>query len=164
MNLQITNDRYDRRKDLPEANQQGWPEWIRGGSESPWISEIIDRGTEGTFLPRRRTRDVRSEKNRYRIFFVFQDLFTLTADTVSLTHDLMNCSCSGKNNEHISLEQFKAADNGTRDCQFALQDKPPQQNLTINQLSDWQHYKQPVPPDITEVTKLSPASAKPKEV
>ncbi|XP_014475589.1 PREDICTED: DNA repair and recombination protein RAD54B-like [Dinoponera quadriceps] len=84
-----------------------------------------------------------------------KDLFTLTTDTASLTHDLMDCSCSGKNNEHISSERSKTDSNETRDCQFVLQDKPSQQNLTINQLLDWQHYKQPIPPDITQAILLT---------
>lgn len=76
----------------------------------------------------------------------------MTTDTVSLTHDLMSCSCSSKNNEHISPEKFEADNNEARDCQFVLRDKLPQQNLTINQLLDWQHYKQPIPLDIMQVT------------
>ncbi|KYQ58212.1 DNA repair and recombination protein RAD54B [Trachymyrmex zeteki] len=82
-----------------------------------------------------------------------KDLFTLTSDTISLTHDLMNCSCSGKN-EHILSEELKEKNNETRDCQFILCEKPSQQNLTINQLRDWQHYKQPFPSDIMQVIKL----------
>ncbi|XP_032677670.1 DNA repair and recombination protein RAD54B-like isoform X1 [Odontomachus brunneus] len=87
-----------------------------------------------------------------------KDLFTLTTDTVSLTHDLMDCSCSGKINEHISPEKFKAGNNETRDCQLVLQDKLPQQNLTINQLLDWQHYKKPIPPDIMQDILLAEVS------
>lgn len=67
----------------------------------------------------------------------------------------MNCSCSGRNNEHISSERVEANDGETRDCQLVLQDKPSKQNLTINQLSDWQHYKHPIPPDIMRVSKHS---------
>ncbi|XP_025152483.1 DNA repair and recombination protein RAD54B isoform X1 [Harpegnathos saltator] len=82
-----------------------------------------------------------------------KDLFTLTTDTVSVTHDLMNCSCSGKNNEHISIEKFQTDNGSMRDCQFVLQDKSSTtQNLTINQLLDWQHYKQPILPDIMQIT------------
>lgn len=81
-----------------------------------------------------------------------KNLFTLTTDTVSLTHDLLNCSCSGQDNGRISSsEESKTNDNETRDCQFTSDDKPSQQNLTINQLRDWQHYKQPIPLDIMQV-------------
>lgn len=82
---------------------------------------------------------------------MFQDLFTLTTDTISLTHDLLNCSCSGQDNEHISFKESKTNDNEAEDCQLILDDKPPQQNLTINQLRDWQHYKQPIPLNIMQV-------------
>jgi len=74
----------------------------------------------------------------------------LASDTISLTHDLMNCSCSGKN-EHILSEELKEKNNETRDCQFILYEKTSQQNLTINQLRDWQHYKQPIPSDVMQV-------------
>lgn len=60
----------------------------------------------------------------------------------------MNCSCSGQNEQ--SSEELKEK-NETRDCQFTLYDKSSQQNLTINQLRDWQHYKQPIPSDIMQV-------------
>ncbi|KYN17695.1 DNA repair and recombination protein RAD54B [Trachymyrmex cornetzi] len=79
-----------------------------------------------------------------------KDLFTLANDTISLTHDLMNCSCSGKN-EHILSKELKKKNNETRDCQFILYEKPSQQNLTINQLREWQHYKQPIPSDVMQV-------------
>ncbi|EGI60320.1 DNA repair and recombination protein RAD54B [Acromyrmex echinatior] len=79
-----------------------------------------------------------------------KDLFTLASDTMSLTHDLINCSCSDKN-EHILSEELKEKNNETRDCQFILYEKPSQQNLTINQLRDWQHYKQPIPSDVMQV-------------
>lgn len=67
----------------------------------------------------------------------------------------MNCSCSGQNNEHISSEKVKVNDNETRDYQFVLQNKPCQQNLTINHLLDWQHYKQPIPPGIIKEIMLT---------
>lgn len=60
----------------------------------------------------------------------------------------MNCSCSGQN-EHIS-EELQEKNNETRDCQFILYEKS-SQNLTINQLRDWQHYKQPIPSDVMQV-------------
>nr|XP_012228606.1 PREDICTED: DNA repair and recombination protein RAD54B-like isoform X2 [Linepithema humile] len=88
-----------------------------------------------------------------------KDLFTLTTDTVSLTHDLMNCSCSGQNNEHLSTEKLEASDNETRDCQFTIQDKSSEKNLTMNQLLDWQHYKQPIPLDIMQGIMLTEISA-----
>lgn len=76
----------------------------------------------------------------------------MTTDTISLTHDLLNCSCSGQNNGHIlSSEESTMNDNETEDYQFISDDKPSQQNLTINQLRDWQHYKQPIPLDIMQV-------------
>ncbi|XP_018402156.1 PREDICTED: DNA repair and recombination protein RAD54B-like, partial [Cyphomyrmex costatus] len=86
-----------------------------------------------------------------------KNLFTLASDTISLTHDLMNCCCSGKN-EHILSEDPKEKNNETRDCQFILCEKPSQQNLTINQLRDWQHYKQPIPSDIMQDIMLTEVS------
>lgn len=81
-------------------------------------------------------------------------MFTLTTDTASLTHDLMNCSCYGQNNEHLSIKK-EASYNETRECQFIVKDKSSEKNLTINQLSDWQHYKQPIPLDIMQVINCS---------
>ncbi|XP_070171570.1 DNA repair and recombination protein RAD54B isoform X2 [Polyergus mexicanus] len=87
-----------------------------------------------------------------------KDLFTLTTDTVSLTHDLLNCSCSGQDNGRISSsEESTINDNEMEDCQFISDDKPSQQNLTINQLRDWQHYKQPIPLDIMQDIMLTEA-------
>ncbi|KAG5312115.1 RA54B protein, partial [Acromyrmex insinuator] len=86
-----------------------------------------------------------------------KDLFTLASDTMSLTHDLINCSCSDKN-EHILSEELKEKNNETRDCQFILYEKPSQQNLTINQLRDWQHYKQPIPSDVMQDIMLTEVS------
>ncbi|XP_020287308.1 DNA repair and recombination protein RAD54B-like isoform X2 [Pseudomyrmex gracilis] len=84
-----------------------------------------------------------------------KDLFTLTTDTVSLTHDLMNCSCSGKNNEHISSENLN---NENTESQFVQ--KPSRHNLTINQLLRWHHYKQPIPSDIMQNVLLEEANEK----
>ncbi|KAG5325996.1 RA54B protein, partial [Acromyrmex heyeri] len=86
-----------------------------------------------------------------------KDLFTLASDTMSLTHDLINCSCSDKN-EHILSEELKEKNNETRDCQFILYEKPSQQNLTINQLRDWQHYKRPIPSDVMQDIMLTEVS------
>lgn len=86
-----------------------------------------------------------------------KDLFTLASDTISLTHDLMNCCCSGQN-EHILTKELIEKNNETRDCQLTLYDKPSQQNLTINQLRDWQHYKQPIPSDIMQDIMLTETS------
>lgn len=66
----------------------------------------------------------------------------------------MNCSCSGQN-EHVPSEELKEKNSEIRDCQFILYDKPTQQNLTINQLQDWQHYKQPIPSDVMQVINLT---------
>lgn len=62
----------------------------------------------------------------------------------------MNCSCSGQN-EHISSEELQEKNHETRECQFTLHEKSSQQNLTINQLREWQHYKQPIPSDVIQV-------------
>ncbi|KAK2582718.1 hypothetical protein KPH14_004988 [Odynerus spinipes] len=56
-----------------------------------------------------------------------KDLFSLVLDTDSLTHDLMNCTCD-KEDANV--------------CQNIVENQLPQR-LTINQLLDWQHYRQP---------------------
>ncbi|RLU15867.1 hypothetical protein DMN91_011623 [Ooceraea biroi] len=84
-----------------------------------------------------------------------KDLFTLATDTVSLTHDLMNCPCSGRNNEHVSSVERNEEHRETRDCQLTLRDKTSQPNLTINQLLEWQHYKQPFPVDLMQNIMLT---------
>ncbi|XP_011163538.1 DNA repair and recombination protein RAD54B [Solenopsis invicta] len=85
-----------------------------------------------------------------------KDLFTLANDTISLTHDLMNCPCSGQN-EHLPSEKLREKEQ-TRDCQFTLTEKSSQKNLTINQLQGWQHYKQPIPSDIMQDIMLTERS------
>jgi hypothetical protein len=86
--------------------------------------------------------------NNIQIFF--KNLFILDNASLSVTHDLMECSCKGcgdipyKINENLSLEN-------SRDCQFNLIKKQPQQQITINQLYGWQHYKQPISFDLMKV-------------
>ncbi|XP_025264206.1 DNA repair and recombination protein RAD54B [Camponotus floridanus] len=86
-----------------------------------------------------------------------KDLFTLATDTISLTHDLLNCSCTDQDNGHITSSE-ESNDNEMKDYQSILDDKPCRQNLTINQLRDWQHYKQPIPLDIMQDMMLTEAS------
>lgn len=62
----------------------------------------------------------------------------------------MNCSCTDQDNGHITSSE-ESNDNEMKDCQSISDDKPGRQNLTINQLRDWQHYKQPIPLDIMQV-------------
>ncbi|XP_025075415.1 DNA repair and recombination protein RAD54B-like isoform X2 [Pogonomyrmex barbatus] len=90
-----------------------------------------------------------------------KNLFTLANDTISLTHDLMNCSCFDSNESLEKLKEVKSNEkklksNETRDCQFMLYNKS-HKNLTINQLQDWQHYKQPIPSDILQDIMLTEA-------
>lgn len=83
-----------------------------------------------------------------------QDLFTLTTNTNSLTHDLMKCSCNGyKTSEEISKESHQE---NNREYQFLIKDKMPNvKNLTINQLLKWEHYQQPIPNKIIQVRIIS---------
>ncbi|XP_029033469.1 DNA repair and recombination protein RAD54B-like isoform X1 [Osmia bicornis bicornis] len=81
-----------------------------------------------------------------------KDLFTLTTDTNCLTHDLMECSCNGCNKVE-KAPQMLHQDN-EREYQFFLNSKAPLPNLTINQLSKWEHYQQPVPNKILQVRTI----------
>ncbi|XP_033229530.1 DNA repair and recombination protein RAD54B-like [Belonocnema kinseyi] len=75
-----------------------------------------------------------------------KDLFTLTNDTFSLTHDLMQCKCADDIQEIEGNEdkENEADLNESRDCQLDLQKSPEQINITINQLLRWKHFKFPV--------------------
>lgn len=74
---------------------------------------------------------------------IFQDLFTLDSQTLSVTHDLMDCSCTGLGD---TPERKKDSDSeeDSRDCQFEIKRKEPLHQITINQLLHWEHYKQPI--------------------
>lgn len=61
----------------------------------------------------------------------------------------MKCPCNGYKEVEKALEKSDQED--VRECQFLLEDKAPQQNLTINQLLKWEHYQQPVPDKVMQV-------------
>ncbi|XP_043482595.1 DNA repair and recombination protein RAD54B-like [Leptopilina heterotoma] len=71
-----------------------------------------------------------------------KDLFTLTTDTCSLTHDLMDCSCDKEDIENEDKENDVNLDD-SRICQLDLQTNS-EQPITINQLLRWKHYNYPV--------------------
>ncbi|XP_043495651.1 DNA repair and recombination protein RAD54B-like isoform X1 [Polistes fuscatus] len=73
-----------------------------------------------------------------------KDLFTLTLNTDSLTHDLMNCTCGDQTNfNELSDESENTKLNTKENTKDITTKEQSQQNLTINQLLDWQHYRQP---------------------
>lgn len=61
----------------------------------------------------------------------------------------MKCPCNGYKEVEKALEKSDQED--AREFQFLLEDKAPQQNLTINQLLKWEHYQQPVPDKVMQV-------------
>ncbi|KAJ8672727.1 hypothetical protein QAD02_003987 [Eretmocerus hayati] len=78
-----------------------------------------------------------------------KDLFTLDTQTFSVTHDLMGCDCFESDlEENLSEEEVDKGSSESRNCQFDLKRKRPQQQVSINQLLSWQHYKQPIPEDL----------------
>ncbi|XP_014215295.1 DNA repair and recombination protein RAD54B isoform X2 [Copidosoma floridanum] len=85
-----------------------------------------------------------------------KDLFTLDSQTLSVTHDLMECICNGSGdipcNEVTESQQSNSED--SRDCQLALKKAQPQHQITINQLLSWQHFKQPVSLDLLKELML----------
>ena len=79
-------------------------------------------------------------------------MFTLTRDTFSLTHDLMQCHCADEVDENETENKEKNIDlDESRDCQLELQKDPEQPNITINQLLRWKHYKYPAPEELLKV-------------
>lgn len=70
-------------------------------------------------------------------------MFTLDDRTSSVTHDLMECSCSGTGDVPTNMEVTEDQEN-SRDCQFKIQEKKIQQQISINQLKSRQHFKQPI--------------------
>ncbi|XP_043263814.1 DNA repair and recombination protein RAD54B-like, partial [Colletes gigas] len=85
-----------------------------------------------------------------------KDLFTLTTDTKCSTHDLMKCDCNGYKKMEKKVEKSDHED--IREHQLILENKTPQQNLTINQLLEWEHYQQPVPDELMQEIMLSEMS------
>lgn len=75
-------------------------------------------------------------------------MFTLTTDTYSLTHDLMDCSCD-KDVENEDKENDIDLDD-SRVCQLDIQTNP-EQPITINQLLRWKHYNHPVSEELLKV-------------
>ncbi|XP_076474831.1 DNA repair and recombination protein RAD54B isoform X3 [Bombus vancouverensis nearcticus] len=84
-----------------------------------------------------------------------KDLFTLTANTNCLTHDLMNCSCNGYKKSEETSEKLHQKD--ATSYQF-LGDKTLKSNFTINQLLKWEHYQQPISDKIIQEIMLSEVS------
>ncbi|XP_015191189.1 PREDICTED: DNA repair and recombination protein RAD54B-like isoform X1 [Polistes dominula] len=74
-----------------------------------------------------------------------KDLFTLTLNTDSLTHDLMNCTCNDQTNLNELSDKSEDTKMNTKEnnTENISKKEQSQQNLTINQLLDWQHYRQP---------------------
>ncbi|XP_012135180.2 DNA repair and recombination protein RAD54B isoform X1 [Megachile rotundata] len=81
-----------------------------------------------------------------------KDLFTLTTGTNCLTHDLMQCSCNDCNKTEKVPQKLQ--EENDREYQLLLQSEVSNSNLTINQLSKWEHYQQPVPDKILKESML----------
>ncbi|KAI4504659.1 hypothetical protein M0802_000209 [Mischocyttarus mexicanus] len=86
-----------------------------------------------------------------------KDLFTLTLNTDSLTHDLMNCTCGDEINLNKLSNEFENT-NKNENTNNITKKEQSQQNLTINQLLDWQHYKQPFADDMMQELMLKQVS------
>ncbi|KAG7199060.1 hypothetical protein KM043_017962 [Ampulex compressa] len=85
-----------------------------------------------------------------------KDLFTLTTETTSLTHDLIKCSCNGMKRSERSSKEINIED--ARDYQLQFEDKSQQQNFSISQLLEWEHYKEPIPKDVLKDIMLTEIS------
>ena len=77
----------------------------------------------------------------------------MDSKTLSVTHDLMDCSCTGSGEAPFKNESNSNTED-SRDCQFDLKRKEPPQQITINQLLSWQHYKQPISSDLMTVNHI----------
>lgn len=64
----------------------------------------------------------------------------------------MECSCNGCNK--IEKAPLMLHQENEREYQFLLNSEEPQPNLTINQLSKWEHHPQPVPDEILQVRTI----------
>ena len=62
----------------------------------------------------------------------------------------MECPCNGVGLISENMEQSSSQEE-SRDCQFNLNQNKPKQNITINQLANWEHYNQPIPGEILTV-------------
>ncbi|XP_047358651.1 DNA repair and recombination protein RAD54B-like isoform X2 [Vespa velutina] len=86
-----------------------------------------------------------------------KDLFTLTLNTDSLTHDLMNCICG----DQVNLNELSDECEDTNRKEYTkdiIKKEQSQQNLTINQLLDWQHYRKPFGDDLMQELMLKQVS------
>ncbi|XP_051170884.1 DNA repair and recombination protein RAD54B-like [Leptopilina boulardi] len=124
--------------------------WRDGQKKSVYIYRLLTTGTiEEKIYQRQISKTSLSEAvvdaNHFASLKLstseLKDLFTLTTDTYSLTHDLMDCSCD-KDVENEDKENDIDLDD-SRVCQLDIQTNP-EQPITINQLLRWKHYNHPV--------------------
>ncbi|KAL2715707.1 DNA repair and recombination protein RAD54B-like isoform X1 [Vespula squamosa] len=85
-----------------------------------------------------------------------KDLFTLILNTDSLTHDLMNCTCCDQINPNELSDEYE--DINKEEYTKNIKKKQSQQNLTINQLLDWQHYRKPFADNMMQELMLKQVS------
>lgn len=75
--------------------------------------------------------------------------------TLSITHDLMKCTCTGSGDIPIDAKDDQTTSEDSRDCQLELKKTNQKQQITINHLLSWQHYKQPIVPDLLKVMYIN---------
>lgn len=64
----------------------------------------------------------------------------------------MDCSCYNYNKKEKVPQ--KLDEENEREYQLLLENEVSNSNLTINQLSKWEHYQQPIPDKILEVRTI----------
>jgi len=89
----------------------------------------------------------------FKIMRVFVDIIslkdqlpvtsTLDDKTSSVTHGLMECSCNGEGEIPTNMK-IEENQEDSRDCQFEIKVKNVKQQISINQLKSWQHFKNPI--------------------
>ncbi|XP_011501179.1 PREDICTED: DNA repair and recombination protein RAD54B-like [Ceratosolen solmsi marchali] len=82
-----------------------------------------------------------------------KNLFSLDSKTLSVTHDLMECSCKGCGDIPYKIDKNSSL-KYSRDFQFNFVTKKSEQQTTINHLLDWQHYKPPISFDLMKELML----------
>ncbi|XP_077301098.1 DNA repair and recombination protein RAD54B-like [Arctopsyche grandis] len=82
-----------------------------------------------------------------------KDLFSLSLDTESTTHDMLNCSCNGDGfcDDAVDFDCIENEENEN----FNLNDRPKEDNVkSINQLKLWGHLKAPFDEQFLEESGL----------
>ncbi|XP_050519946.1 DNA repair and recombination protein RAD54B-like isoform X2 [Daktulosphaira vitifoliae] len=140
----------------PASDQQAMARiWRDGQKKNVHIYRLLTCGTiEEKIFQRQISKTGLSEaitnpdshNNTKLSYDQLKDLFNFQKDTLSLTHDLLECDCDGNGQvPNISIEDYN--------------DEKSEAPLRVNQLMQWEHHSTPFCSDILEAMNLSGVSS-----